>query len=648
VKPREQLDDLNALGFDLESWVGRLCAADPRLEADALLRGCHLVASIPGHGQSLLLVGTEFAQLMAEMRIDTSCVVAALVYRAVNGRHLPLTAVRDALGEDAAHLVGEVQKFARVSVLELATAPLQQRQARDQLENVRLMLVAMIDDVRVAVLKLAERIVALRLLKRSTPTRQQRAAREVLAVFAPLANRLGIWRLKWELEDLAFRYESPEQYRSVAVNLAARRAEREVEVERIAGMVKTLLAQEGIRAEVRGRAKHIYSIVRKMRLKGVPLEGIHDIRAVRVIVDSLRDCYAALGVLHSHWHHVPLEFDDYIANPKENGYRSIHTAVVGPDERTLEVQIRTAEMHREAEFGVCSHWVYKDGSGRREGLYGEKLEWLRQVLEWHEEVGGFMSLGRELRTGIEESRIFVLTPGGHVIDLTAGSTPVDFAYRIHTDIGHRCVGAIVDGRDVPLETPLETGQRVEIVTGDRMRPDRAWLDPGLGYVRTARARAKIQAWFRAQGREVNAAAGRELFVREVERLGLEADGLRASRSLGYPDEDAMYSALAIGERSLAEIAGVLDRHAATTAAGPRNFTLRLTAADRPGLLHDVTAVIAACGATMSRLVADSEPAARTATIRLSLDLAGIEALASVVDGIARIPGIVDVRRLTSG
>jgi len=646
MKRKDHGPDLATSDFDFESWVDGLCASDPRLEREVLSVACHLVAALPNHGASLLVIGTQFAQLMAELRIDTSCLLAALVYRAVNGRHLPLEAVQTALGVDVAHLVLEVQKIGRVSVLELRSARMQEREARDQVENVRLMLVAMIDDVRVAVLKLAERIIALRLVKRAPASRQSRIAQEVLQVFVPLANRLGIWRLKWELEDLALRYESPDRYREIAAQLDGRRAEREDDVLRIAEVVRNLLAREGIRSEVKGRAKHIFSIARKMQTKDIPLDRVYDVRAVRVIVPSLKDCYAALGVIHTHWRHVPLEFDDYIANPKENGYRSIHTAVIGPDDRTLEIQIRTQEMHREAELGVCSHWVYKDGTGRREGLYGEKLEWLRQVLEWHEEVGGFMSVGRELQSAIEDDRIYVLTPGGHVLDMIAGATPVDFAYRIHTEIGHRCRAARVDGRPVPLDTALESGQRVEIVTGESAAPDRNWLNPQFGFVRTARARAKIQSWFRSRSRSGNIDAGRAILMRELARLGVAHDLPAVAVAGGYVDEDALAVAVAVGEAEIADVIGSFERsRGGQDAPARRRYVLQIGGEDRPGLLHDVTSVIADFDVTMSSLQAESDPQTNAATIRLALDLCGIEELARIVAGIDRVAGVTDVARV---
>jgi GTP pyrophosphokinase len=449
-----------------------------------------------------------------------------------------------------------------VSLLELSNSPILASEARDQVDNVRKMLVAMIDDVRVAILKLAERIVSLRAAKGFEAGRQHRIASEVLQIFAPMANRLGIWRLKWELEDLAFRYTEPAEYRRIAKLLDGRRAERERQIADVVGMMRSALRDEHIAAEVQGRAKHIFSIWRKMQSKGIEFSEVYDVRAVRVLVDSIRDCYAALGVIHTLWHHVPLEFDDYIANPKENAYRSLHTAVIGPDGSTFEVQIKTREMHREAELGVCAHWVYKGDAQEAKHDHGEryveKLNWLRQVLEWHEDVGGFVNVGSEIRSNIEEDRIYVFTPGGHVLDLTRGATPVDFAYRVHTAVGHRCRGARVDGELMPLNGELRTGQRVEIITSDDETPRREWLDANLGFVKTARARAKIQGFFKSLNAEQNVGAGRERVMAELDRLGIQPELKEVARGLGFKSLEAMFQAVAIGECQIRDLMAVIE------------------------------------------------------------------------------------------
>jgi GTP pyrophosphokinase len=642
VKLRQDEPRLADGRFDGAAWIERTCAADRGIDRDLLQRTFDFVENNRGDDDEILTIGIEFADLMAELRMDTPSIASGLVYRCVrSGRASPADLERE-IGPEVAHLVGAVERVGTVSLLELTNTPLLAREARDQVDNVRRMLVAMIDDVRVAIIKLAERIIALRIVKSEQPLRQLRVANEVLEVFAPLANRLGIWRLKWELEDLAFRYQNPEDYRRIAARLDGKRIDREEDITSVGSALVAALAQEGIEAEVRGRAKHIYSIWRKMDAKNIDFDQVYDLRAVRVVVSSIRDCYSALGVIHTRWRHVPREFDDYVANPKDNGYRSIHTAVVWPDQRTVEIQIRTREMHREAELGVCAHWAYKNDAGKDDAFYLEKLNWLRQVLEWHEEVGGFVSVGRELRSNIEDGRIYVLTPAGHVLDLPEGSTPVDFADRVHTQIGHGCVGARVDGEVVPLNVPLSTGQRVEIVTDERSTPSRDWLDQNLGYVRTARALAKIQSWFRSLDRGQNVAAGRAMLEREFDRLAVPV-GLDVLASLlGYADAAALCLAVAVGERQLLDVVAALAR-TDSVAIAPIS-TIDISCADRAGMFHDITAVLAEQNVSMVSIQATSDEKANTATIRLGVEIGDLLELATLLDRICRVTGVAQVRR----
>ena len=627
--------------FDGTAWLDRICGADSRLDRILLQRALAFVQQHNGKDDEIVRSGIEFASLMAELRMDTTSIAAGLVYRCVRSGHVTtVTREREVDGE-VAHLVADVERVGTVSLLELTNPPLLAREARDQVDNVRRMLVAMIDDVRVAIMKLAERIIVLRGAKSDPPSRQQRVSKEALEVFAPLANRLGIWRLKWELEDLAFRYQNPDEYRRIAARLDGKRIHREEDVTSVASVLSAALAQEGITAEVHGRAKHIYSIWRKMDAKSIDFDHVYDIRALRVVVSSIRDCYSALGVIHTRWRHVPREFDDYIANPKDNGYRSIHTAVVGPDQRTVEIQIRTREMHREAELGVCAHWAYKTETGKFDAFYAEKLSWLREVLAWHEEVGGFVSVGRELRSNIEDGRIYVFTPGGHVLDLPEGSTPVDFAYRVHTQIGQRCVGALIDGHEAPLNSRLSTGQRVEIVTDERAQPSRDWLDQNLGYVRTARALAKVQAWFRSLARQHNLAAGRAMLETEFGRLAMPIDLGDLAARLGYADVDAMCLAVAIGERQLLDAVAVYN-----DVALPPIANIDIECEDRSGMLHDITAVLAEQDVSIATagIEAASDAKANTATIRLGVEVRDLLGLATLLDRIRRVSGVARVQR----
>jgi len=411
----------------------------------------------------------------------------------------------------------------------------------------------MVDDVRVALIKLAERTVAIRSLKEASEERRQRVAREVFDIYAPLAHRLGIGQLKWELEDLSFRYLEPLQYKKIAGLLDERRLDREGFIKAVMSELGAALEAVGIKAQISGRAKHIYSIWRKMQRKGLPFSQIYDVRALRVLVPQVSDCYSALGIVHGLWRHIPREFDDYITSPKENGYRSLHTAVIGPQGKVLEVQVRTHAMHEEAELGVCAHWRYK-GTDVKSGAashYEEKMAWLRQVIEWHEELGDIGGLAGQLRLDIEQDRVYVFTPNGHAIDLPQGATPLDFAYRVHTEIGHRCRGAKVGGRIVPLNYCLQTGEQVEIITAKQGTPSRDWLNPNLGYISTARARAKIVHWFKLQAREQNVAAGKALLERELSRLALaKVDYEQLAGKANLKNAEDLFAALGAGDLRL--------------------------------------------------------------------------------------------------
>jgi len=386
-------------------------------------------------------------------------------------------------------------------------------------------------------------------------------AREVFDIYAPLAHRLGIGHIKWELEDLSFRYLEPEQYKQIAQLLHERRLDREQYIDNVVQQLRDELTAAGIQPEIDGRAKHIYSIWRKMQKKGLQFSQIYDVRAVRVLVPEVRDCYTALGIVHTLWRHIPKEFDDYIANPKENGYRSLHTAVLGPEGKVLEVQIRTLAMHEEAELGVCAHWRYKGTDvNSSSDHYEEKIAWLRQVLEWHEELGDIGGLADQLRVDIEPDRVYVFTPDGHAIDLPKGATPLDFAYRVHTEIGHNCRGAKVNGRIVPLNYSLQTGEQVEIITSKQGSPSRDWLNPNLGYITTSRSRAKIVHWFKLQARDQNVAAGKALLERELGRLDLPpVDFDKVAEKANLKNAEDMFAALGAGDLRLAPLVNLAQQ-----------------------------------------------------------------------------------------
>ena len=522
---------LNADGsIDLERWVAHLQEVDGSLDAACLLRACEFArdAELQAHaaknlwpdGSSSLQTGLETAQILVDLMLDEDTLQAAILYRTVRENKASLAQVEQAFGATVAKLIDGVLRMAAIS------ASLNPREsvvlnAQTQVEHLRKMLVAMVDDVRVALIKLAERTCAIRAVKNAPDDKRYRVAREVFDIYAPLAHRLGIGHIKWELEDLSFRYLEPKQYMHIAGLLHERRLDRQRFIDDVVQQLNSEMQAAGIDAEISGRVKHIYSIWRKMQKKNLRFSEIYDVRAVRILVPEVRDCYTALGVVHSLWNNIAREFDDYIANPKENGYRSLHTAVIGPEGKVLEVQIRTRAMHEEAELGVCAHWRYKGTDvNSRSDHYEEKIAWLRQVLEWHEELGDIGGLAEELRVDFEPDRVYVFTPDGHAIDLPRGSTPLDFAYRVHTEVGHNCRGAKIDGRIVPLTYHLKTGDQVEIITSKSGAPSRDWLNPNLGYVNTARARAKVVHWFKLQDREQNVEAGQQMLERELNRLAL--------------------------------------------------------------------------------------------------------------------------------
>jgi GTP pyrophosphokinase len=550
--------------INLEAWLDHVVSLDPLLDRVALGAACEFAREVEQQanaaqnlwveGTSSFQTGLEIAEILADLRLDQDSLVAAVIYRAVREGKTDLVEVHKRFGDVVAKLIEGVLRMAAIS------ASLNPRQslvlgAQAQVENLRKMLVAMVDDVRVALIKLAERTCAIRAVKMADDEKRNRVAREVFDIYAPLAHRLGIGHIKWELEDLSFRYLEPEQYKQIAKLLHERRLDREQYINSVMQQLKGELAATGVKADISGRAKHIYSIWRKMRRKGLEFSQIYDVRAVRVLVPEMRDCYTALGIVHTLWRHIPKEFDDYIANPKENGYRSLHTAVIGPEGKVLEVQIRTHAMHEEAELGVCAHWRYKGTDVKSSSShYEEKISWLRQVLEWHEELGDIGGLADQLRVDIEPDRVYVFTPDGHAIDLPKGATPLDFAYRVHTEVGHNCRGAKINGRIVPLNYTLQTGEQVEIITGKQSGPSRDWLNPNLGYVSTSRSRAKIVHWFKLQARDQNVAAGKALLERELGRLALPpVDYEKLAEKANMRTGEDLFAALGAGDLRLSQL-----------------------------------------------------------------------------------------------
>jgi GTP pyrophosphokinase len=428
--------------------------------------------------------------------------------------------------------------------------------ATKQSEALRKMLLAVVSDVRLVLVRIADQLYRLRSAKDANTGSRDALAQETREIYAPLANRLGIWQLKWELEDLAFRYLEPDTYAQIARTLKEKRTERVGFLEDFQELLQSELERVGIKAEISGRPKHIYSIYRKMRRKDRGIESLFDIRAVRLLVDSVRDCYGALGVVHNLWSYIPGEFDDYIANPKENNYQSLHTAVAGPEGKTVEIQIRTHDMHRHAELGVAAHWRYKEGGGTPEA-FDQKIRFLRQLLEPAEDGADLLD---RIRDDFFEDRVYAISPKGDVVELCANATPLDFAYQVHTQVGHRCRGAKVNGRIVPLTYQLNNGDHVEIITGSQPQPSRDWLSPKLGYLAGARARAKVRNWFRHQDRDQHMRQGREVLDRELSRLGVrEVPTDAIARQLKFADTEALCVALGAGDSTPASIATALQQ-----------------------------------------------------------------------------------------
>ena len=437
--------------------------------------------------------------------------------------------------------------------------------AVQQSEALRKMLLAIVSDVRLVLVRIAEQLYRLRQAKQASRQIQQSLAIETREIYAPLANRLGVWQLKWELEDMAFRYLDPDTYLSIAKLLKEKRAEREEFIQQVTTLLQTELGEEKINGEISGRPKHIYSIWRKMQSKDRGLDSLYDIRAVRILVDDVANCYAALGVVHNLWSYLPGEFDDYIANPKDNDYRSLHTAVIGPDGKTLEVQIRTHDMHRQAELGVAAHWRYKEGGGTT-AAFDQKIQFLRQLLE---PVGDGNDLLDQIRDNVFEDRVYALSPKGDVVELPANATPLDFAYHVHTQVGHRCRGAKINGRIVPLTHKVQNGDQIEIITGSEAQPSRDWLSPKLGYLASSRSRAKVRTWYRAQDRDQHLRQGHEILDRELTRLAVhDMSADKIAQHLKQKDADALSVALGAGDMTAASIATALQQMRGTDLPRP--------------------------------------------------------------------------------
>jgi GTP pyrophosphokinase len=571
----------------IQPWLDSLAAAYAPAEIAVMCRACELAAPLYANrveltGAPLLSHALGAASILVGMKMDFETITATILHAVpLYMNHWAETLRRD-FGASITGLVEGISRMEQIQQFsEMQRTHEQDKKKGDylqQIESLRKMLLAMVQDIRVVLIKLAERTQTLRGLSNASEEQQKLVARETRSIFAPLANRLGVWQLKWELEDLSLRYLEPQLYRKIAGLLDERRLDREQYIANFIMHLKQALEREGIKAEVTGRPKHIYSIINKMQRKQVDFSELYDVRAVRILVSDVHDCYAALGLVHSLWLPVPGEYDDYIAHPKSNDYRSLHTAVIGPRNLAVEVQIRTVEMHQHSELGVAAHWRYKEGSPKSDVRFNEKIAWLRQILEWREEVADRGEMTEQFRNELFHDNVYVLTPQGKVIDLPKGATPLDFAYTLHTDLGHRTRGAKVNGSIVPLNYKLQNAQRVEILAAKQGAPSRDWLNLSLGYVQTARARAKLRHWFKYQNFEEDISRGRVQLEREFNRLGVTSiKQEKIAQKLNFHKLDDLLAAIGRNDISDYQIAQAVHDIAPAKAV-PARFVPRTAAA----------------------------------------------------------------------
>ncbi len=591
--------------------LSRLCfglpdaAATRAAEALALAREAY-GDKLLGTGEAILPHALGMALIAASLDLDADARIAALLFAATQHVADCPERLKNTFGETVAGLVAGLHRLGSLRPLTRAAAGAggaagageTRSELKPQAEILRKMLLGMVDDIRVVLLRLASRVQSLRFLNERPGAAREEMARESLLIYAPLANRLGIWHVKWELEDLSFRYLEAETYKRIAGMLDEKRSERENFIVDAVAHLQSELAAVGVRAEVYGRPKHIFSIWNKMRGKDIDFGKVYDVRALRIIVDEIRDCYTALGIVHHLWQPIRGEFDDYISHPKGNQYRSLHTAVMVEDGRSMEVQIRTREMHEHAELGVAAHWRYKEsgGSAKAGGAYEDKISWLRQLLSWRDEIADSTEWVQQFKRAALDDTIYVLTPQDKVIDLPRGATALDFAYRLHTDLGHRCRGAKIDGQMVPLNTPLNSGQRVEIVVAKSGGPSRDWLNPAQGYLATSRARSKIRQWFAALDDAEQLAQGRNLVTRELQRQGQSQANLdELAAKLGMKSAEALFLAAARGEVGMRAIDVALRGGAEALPPEVEIQTRKSRAGDSPILVAGVDKLLTQIG-----------------------------------------------------
>lgn len=552
---------------DTQVWIDSLAQFFSPAEVELVRQACELATlAYASHteltGVPLLQHATGTAAILISLNMDVETIVATILYAAPAHIDNWRETLKARFGNNIAGLVEGIVRIEQVQEFtEFEQLHLQNKEDSDhskQVESLRKMLLAMVQDIRVVLIKLAERTQTLRYLGGASEAQQQQIARGIQGVFSPLANRLGVWQLKWEMEDLSLRFLEPKLYKEVAKLLDSKRLDREQYIKHVEALLRDKLAQAGIKAEVSGRPKHIYSIINKMRRKQLNFEQLFDVRAVRILVDDVKDCYTALSLVQTLWQPIPGEFDDYIARPKSNNYRSLHTAVSGPQGLALEVQIRTFEMHEYSELGVAAHWRYKEGA-KSDLVLDEKISWLRQILTWKEGSKDSGDMLEQFKTELFQDNVYVFTPQGRVIDLPKDATPIDFAYALHTDLGHRTRGAKVDGHIVPLSYKLQNAERVEILTTKVGAPSRDWLSPTLGYLKSPSARAKVRHWFKHQHAEENITQGRAKLDKELHRSGAGAvNQEKIAQKLHFNKLDDCLNAIGRGDVSEYQIATAIQ------------------------------------------------------------------------------------------
>lgn len=558
VAINQKLNRLPDGTIDIDAWLAQVKNTFSMNDITLIEKAVHLADETSKglttfYGQPCIEQGLLTATIILELRLDPEAVAASILYSAYDPTRLPIETIKKQLGEPVAKLIHSIQHMNLIKTLQ--PHPDKKRESI-QIERLRKTILSMASDIRAVLIKLAQQMCLMRDIKNINPIERKRIAQETLDIYAPLANQLGIGQLKWELEDLAFHYTDPTTYKTIAKLLAERRVDREKRINNTISQLKEHLDNAHIHFTLSGRAKHIYSIYLKMQKKDLGYHNIYDSSAVRILVPTIKDCYEALSIVHSLWDHIDKEFDDYIANPKPNGYRSIHTAVIGNDGKHLEIQIRTFDMHEEAEHGVAAHWMYKENKPQLSG-YENKIATLRQLLSWHKEV---TQTPAQKTSEIFEDRVYAFTPAGDIIDMEKGATALDFAYHIHSELGHRCRGAKINGHIVPLTQPLRSGDRVDIITTPNGAPSRDWLSKESIYLKTARARAKVAQWFKHQDVTQYIEHGKAILEREFAKAGIHhVDLQKIAQHFNFKNEDALLSTLGHGSIRAAQIV-----HAAET------------------------------------------------------------------------------------